>query len=535
MAISGKGIPTADEIRYLAFHYDKNALKKIADAAAASGDSLRQQMAVLAGFKRDQIAKQDAKPPTTTVADDLFNPPQPQVPPAPSGIAAAPGAPGMQMPPQGMQMPPQGMPPGPPSAGVAGLPSGITSMAGGGIVAFDEGGEVPGYAVGGFPQVPQSLMTPYTPETPENSIRRAGMFGEQLFPEANLPKVPSTQEATEATKQFLTDSGVNLNLATEQKRELEKDRSQLKLDREDAITARILEAAAGVLGGTSPYAAVNIGKGTTPAIQGLASDMKDLKKADRDLSIAQRSLDSEQNKFNMGVASASMEKVNKAEERREKALQAKQAATASLAQSFMSDEVKKETARLGLEGSIYNAQLGYEGAKLTSGASMYATDKEEREIQKVMADRGIGYADAVEVIGSAKKSSDRYNSIRTALNSANRDLSNDITMMGLDGKLTELYKNPDANAAKIKAIEKQISERRQLRYAEYGIGQGELNYLRSEADRLNNRGTSRTQPTTPPANLPAGSPEGSQYGAYVQGKGWEIKNSTGAVIGYGQP
>jgi len=33
-----------------------------------------------------------------------------------------------------------------PNAGVAALPSGITEMAGGGIVAFDEGGEVPGYA-----------------------------------------------------------------------------------------------------------------------------------------------------------------------------------------------------------------------------------------------------------------------------------------------------------------------------------------------------------------------------------------------------
>jgi hypothetical protein len=526
MAISGKGIPTADEIRYLAFHYDKNALKKIADAAAASGDPLRQQMAVLAGFKRDQIAKQDAKPPTTTVADDLFNP-APQAPPAPSGIAAAPGAPGMQM-------PPQGMPPGPPSACVAGLPSGITNMAGGGIVAFDEGGEVPGYAVGGPPQIPPELLRPYTPETTEDSIRRAGMFGEQLFPESSMPVVPSAQESTEKTKQFLTDSGVDLNLATKQKGELEKDRSQLKLDREDAITARILEAAAGVLGGTSQYAAVNIGKGTTPAIQGLASDMKDLKKADRDLSIAQRALDSEQNKFNMGVASASMERVNKAEDRLDKARQNKQAATASLAQSFQSDEVKRETARLGLIQGVYSADKGYESSKLTAGASMYATDKEEREIQKVMADRGIGYADAVEVLGSAKKSSDRYNAIRTALNSANRDLSNDITMMGLDGKLTELYKNPDANAAKITAIEKQISDRRQLRYAEYGIGQGELNYLRSEADRLNNRGTSRTQPTTPPANLPAGSPEGSQFGSFVPGKGWEIKNSAGVVIGYGQ-
>jgi hypothetical protein len=347
-----------------------------------------------------------------------------------------------------------------------------------------------------------------------------------------MPVVPSAQESTEKTKQFLTDSGVDLNLATKQKGELEKDRSQLKLDREDAITARILEAAAGVLSGTSQYAAVNIGKGTTPAIQGLASDMKDLKKADRDLSIAQRALDSEQNKFNMGVASASMERVNKAEDRLDKARQNKQAATASLAQSFQSDEVKRETARLGLIQGVYSADKGYDASKLTAGATMFAAGKDDRKIEAVMKDRGVGYAEALSIVGEAEHPKDRYNALRTALSAANRDLANDITVMGLDGRLTQMYKNPEANAKEIAAIQQTISERRKERYAQYGISEHDIKYLKNEGEKL--AGKNQAQPTTPPANLPAGSPEGSQFGSYVPGKGWEVKNSAGVVIGYGQ-
>jgi hypothetical protein len=43
----------------------------------------------------------------------------------------------------------------------------------------------------------------------------------------------------------------------------------------------LLEAGLGILGGESPYAFVNIGKGATPALQGLAKDLKEIKKTSR--------------------------------------------------------------------------------------------------------------------------------------------------------------------------------------------------------------------------------------------------------------
>jgi hypothetical protein len=80
----------------------------------------------------DRISKQNMAPPATTVAEDALAPPVPQGPP--------------QGPPQ---MGPDGAPPQA-SAGVAGLPSNIPEMAGGGIVAFADGGEAQGYKDEGF-------------------------------------------------------------------------------------------------------------------------------------------------------------------------------------------------------------------------------------------------------------------------------------------------------------------------------------------------------------------------------------------------
>jgi hypothetical protein len=83
----------------------------------------------------DRITKSNMQAPQQTVAEEALTPMAPpaapmqqaQTPVAPAGIGSLPTQPE-------------------PNAGVAALPSGITEMAGGGIVAFDEGGEVPGYA-----------------------------------------------------------------------------------------------------------------------------------------------------------------------------------------------------------------------------------------------------------------------------------------------------------------------------------------------------------------------------------------------------
>jgi len=115
-------------IRALATKYSKPQLANLVQTG-----QLEPQKAVLAGMMIDRIAKSAMAPPQTTVAQDV--------------LGQSPTAAGQGMPPQMGQMP-QGAPQMPHSDGVASLPSGLHDMAGGGIVAFAEGGDVPSYAEG---------------------------------------------------------------------------------------------------------------------------------------------------------------------------------------------------------------------------------------------------------------------------------------------------------------------------------------------------------------------------------------------------
>ena len=115
-------IPGINEVQTLATKYSKAQL-----AQMAQNGLIDPTKAVMAGMMIDRISKQNMEPPRSTVAQDVMAPPAPQM---------------------GM---PQGQPQQAPSAGVAGIPApNMESMAGGGIVAFNDGGDVPGYADAGY-------------------------------------------------------------------------------------------------------------------------------------------------------------------------------------------------------------------------------------------------------------------------------------------------------------------------------------------------------------------------------------------------
>jgi hypothetical protein len=122
-------IPGIQEIQTLATKYSKTQLQKMAQMGLI--DTTK---AVMAGMMIDRISKQNMAPPATTVAEDALTPPQAPPQAAPQG------------PPQ---MGPGGAPPQA-SAGIAALQSNIPEMAGGGIVAFADGGDMPSYKEDGL-------------------------------------------------------------------------------------------------------------------------------------------------------------------------------------------------------------------------------------------------------------------------------------------------------------------------------------------------------------------------------------------------
>lgn len=130
-------------------------------AAAAQRGIIDPTAAVLAGMFIDQMrtAAAQEQVPNQTVAQQVFAPPAPQTPPAGLGATApaqqmAMAAPPMQPPATPLAQPPAPMPaPGMADGGLASLPVPDSlyddSYAGGGVVAFSDGGDVPRFSAAG--------------------------------------------------------------------------------------------------------------------------------------------------------------------------------------------------------------------------------------------------------------------------------------------------------------------------------------------------------------------------------------------------
>jgi hypothetical protein len=133
-------------------------------------------------------------------------------------------------------------------------------------------------------------------------------------------------EVMEDYNKTLKAAGFDFGLMSRQMGELAKEKGELKQDRKEATNLRLLEAGLGILGGESPYAFVNIGKGATPALQGLAKDLKEIKKTSRQLDKETMQLQLMQNQIAEGRGKFTFDAIEKqkAEVRRFKNLKHRQ-------------------------------------------------------------------------------------------------------------------------------------------------------------------------------------------------------------------
>jgi len=170
------------EIQSLATKYSVAQLKNLADLKLI--DPIK---AVMAGNMIRHIQEQNSKPPETTVAQDLL------------GIQGQPQQPQQQAQPQQMAQAPSGM---------ESLPAGdVGNYAGGGIIAFGDGGDVPRYGEGGF-------------RFPQGSI--LGMFQNN-----ELPGQASSAARNNENLQYIEQELQRPNLSDYDRRRLEQGRAAL--------------------------------------------------------------------------------------------------------------------------------------------------------------------------------------------------------------------------------------------------------------------------------------------------------------------
>lgn len=162
------------------------------------------------------------------------------------------------------------------------------------------------------------------------------------------PTVMDDRAAVDREKAILTRAGFDFNLYKDQMRELAKEKEQSKEDRKEAVNFRLLEAGLGILGGESPYAFVNIGKGATPALKGLQEDIKDLKKVDRERDKAIRDLKVAENQVAAGLGAKASERVANAEKRLDDHNQNRARIEASIFGTITNSDTSRYVADAGL-------------------------------------------------------------------------------------------------------------------------------------------------------------------------------------------
>lgn len=189
-------------------------------------------------------------------------------------------------------------------------------------------------------------------EPPPDFVGQARRITEGVYPASEKPTELTVDTAFEQSKKFLDKAGVDLDAFKKQREDIAEERRGFAKDKEEAKTMRILEAAAGILSGTSPFAAVNIGKGMTPAIQGLGSDIKEFQKNERALRAAERQLYMDEQKFNLTRASDAQAQMLKSQDRVMEYNKNKAGLIGDLTKSLVSVAGQKDVARIYTEGNI---------------------------------------------------------------------------------------------------------------------------------------------------------------------------------------
>ena len=208
------------------------------------------------------------------------------------------------------QMQPQMMEP-PTDAGVASLPVpeemySDEGYAGGGIVAFDEGG-----LAGTFDMfMPETQYVPVDrdlsrdfkdtdtgvslPQVAAPAAPRPAAPRPAAKPEPGIAAIPAKENMLDRRRRMLEQMGVT-DTTEEELAALEKNKGKLADDKFDALRMSLIRAGLGMAAGTSPYALSNIAKGGLEGFESYEQSIKQIKAEEKEYSKLARDLRKEAN------------------------------------------------------------------------------------------------------------------------------------------------------------------------------------------------------------------------------------------------
>ena len=221
------------------------------------------------------------------------------------------------------QMQPQMME-SPTDAGVASLPVPeemySDEYAGGGIVAFDEGGLAGTFdmfmpetvPVGrdlsrDFKDTDTGVDLPPVPAAPRAAAPRP-----TAKPEPGIAAIPAKQSIEDRRRRMLEQMGVT-DTTEADLAELERNRGKLADDKFDALRMSLIRAGLGMAAGTSPYALTNIAKGGIEGFDTYEQSIKQIKAEEKEYGKLARDLRKEANALKRSDVDKALALENQAE------------------------------------------------------------------------------------------------------------------------------------------------------------------------------------------------------------------------------
>lgn len=244
-------------------------------------------------------------------------------------------------------------------------PQGLTPGTPEDRLAFDQTGQVPpGVAFPFQPEVEEEEAVAATPSANlrgidmQPIIAQATGIASALRP-ATQATVPSVKEASQQTVDLLKESGFDSDIFGKIKQDVQEQREGLKGQRSESINMRLIEAGLAIMGGSSPNAFENIGKGATGALKGLSEDFKDLRKSERDLKSAEQNLMIKQNDLAMGRANITQSTIDKAQQRFDKETDNYNKSQSTFANTMLSGEIQERLARASFGSKVTDFDKQY--------------------------------------------------------------------------------------------------------------------------------------------------------------------------------
>ena len=208
------------------------------------------------------------------------------------------------------------------------------------------------------PKAPDRLTVPERADLATEMEAARDIAGSMFAMPADAGK--TLDQILKSDRETLAKQGYDFDLIKNMVAETRAEREKIPAQRKEAANLRLLEAGLAIMGGTSPFAFVNIGKGASEAAKGFNEDMKEFRKLDREYRKELQQLQSMQNQETLMLTTEGKRKYERIQDRVEQTKDKRANAMYQIGQNMVNQVSKeRETAQTlnsAIDRTVYQTQ-----------------------------------------------------------------------------------------------------------------------------------------------------------------------------------